>query len=153
AGTHVECGAISTEHGSTLIGVMCYEKAQPSIGPFAPRSYQVVIRLDGLTQMVRIGSHGFPDGPVFSRPAGTALGAYALGSNTSKTSKSFTIPLGARFQLGPTRLGCTVAITAIAAPDERSVLCAFSGHAGTPQPNSWGFAISNLAAYVVRFDA
>jgi hypothetical protein len=144
---------MSSEHGSTLLGVMCYERARPSIVPFAPNSYQVVIRLDGLTQMVRVNSHGFPDGPVFSRPAGTPLGAYALGSNTSKTSKSFTIPLGARFQLGRTRLACAVAITRIAASDERSVLCAFFGAAGTPQANSWGFALSNLAAYVVHFDA
>jgi hypothetical protein len=145
------CAVMSTGHGRTLIGLLCYDPARQgsTLGPFENDSYQVAMRLDGLTQMVRVGAHGFPDGPVFSYPPGTPLGAYDLWHGTD--TRIHTLDVG--FVLGRTSLRCRGAVLGVAATSERGIACAFTTAAGTPRPNSWGVAISDLAAYVVHFDA
>jgi hypothetical protein len=150
-GMRAACAAMSTGHGRTLLGFLCYEPAPQgsTLGPFENDSYQVVMRLDGLAQMVRVDAHGFPDRPVFSYPPRTPLGAYDLGQGTKNTIR--TLDVG--FVLGPTSLRCRGTVLGVAAPSERGIACAFATPAGMPRPNSWGIAISDLAAYVVHFDA
>jgi hypothetical protein len=146
------CGAVSSGRGNrTLIGILCYELAAQgsTLGPFEPGSYQVRMRLDGLAQMVRVGSDGFSGAPVFSYPPADAFGAYDL--NVKHSIRIRTLDLG--FVLGRTGLRCKGSVLGIAAPGERGIACAFATPAGTPRPNSWGVAISDFAAYVVHFDA
>jgi hypothetical protein len=151
-GIRASCAAVSRGHGGkTLIGILCFEPAAQgsTLGPFEPDSYQLRMKLNGLAQIVRVGSDGFSDEPVFSHPPGAAFGSYDL--NVKNAIRIRSLDVG--FVLGQTGVRCKGAVLGIAAPSERGIACALATPAGTPRPNSWGIVISDLAAYVVHFDA
>jgi hypothetical protein len=156
AGTGIECGATADPKSGALNGLACYVKGPGGeVFPWAPQTYLVLIRLGGTIQFwqaEKIRGISIPDVLVFSAPSTANRLNVSLGHDNRPDAR-FTISPDGGFELGQTTVHCAVRTLGIAAPDERGVACADATSAGTPRANSWGIAISDVAAYVVHFDA